>query len=116
MRRLLILAAAAAAAMGAARALSSLSPVQTEEAPAEASGQISWVDPQAGSFGLDTGEEEMEFAAGPGTAISRDGKPIPLEDVQPGDWVVSCTWRMSGEKRVCVRMEIQTPAEEEGLE
>jgi len=87
-----------------------------EDPPSEASGQISWVDPQAGAFGIETEEEELEFTVGPDTAIQRDGKAISLEQVQPGDWAVSCLWRLSGEKRLCLRLEIQTPPEEEGLE
>jgi len=87
------------------------------EAPdSETSGQISWVDPASGTFGLDTGESEMEFTIGPATVITRDRKPIPLENVQPGDWVVSCSYKLNGEKLLCLRLEIQTPSGEEGLE
>lgn len=86
------------------------------EPGAEASGQISWVDPQAGAFGLETDGEEMELRVGAGTVITRDGRPATLEDVQPGDWAVACTWRMEEGRRVCLRLEIQTPPEEEGLE
>ena len=87
-----------------------------EEPAAETSGQISWVDSESGTFGLESGESEMEFAVGPTTVITRDRQPIELESVQPGDWVVSCSYKLSGEKLLCLRLEIQTPSGEEGLE
>jgi hypothetical protein len=74
------------------------------------------VDPEAGAFGLDTGEREMEFLVGSDTVITRDRQPISLDHVQPGDWVVSCAYRLEADKLRCLRLEIQTPSGEEGLE
>lgn len=111
-----LLPALAAAGWAALGFLGPLPARSSEEPPAETSGLISWVDPQAGSFGLDTGEEELEFVIGPETVVTRDGRSVTLEEVQPGDWAAACTWRPSVEKRLCLRLEIQTPPEEEGLE
>ena len=91
-------------------------PALSEETPTEVSGQVSWVDPQAGAFGLSVNEEEMEFTVTPETVITRDAKTIALEDVQPGEWAAACSYRLSGEKHLCLRLEIQTPSGEEGFE
>jgi hypothetical protein len=82
----------------------------------ETSGQVSWVDPQARAFGIETDEQELEFVTDDATVILRDGKPSRLEEVQPGDWAAACVYRLRGDQRLCVRLEILTPPEEEGLE
>jgi hypothetical protein len=101
-------------ALAAAAALAS--PPEVEEPTSETSGQISWVDPQARAFGIEADEQEMEFATDEATVILRDGKPSRLEEVQPGDWAAACVYRLRGEQRLCLRLEILTPPEEEGLE
>jgi hypothetical protein len=91
-------------------------PAGTDEPTSETSGQISWVDPQARAFGIETDEQEMEFVVDEATVILRDGKPTRLDAVQPGEWAAACVYRLRGEQRLCVRLEILTPPEEEGLE
>lgn len=89
---------------------------ESDEPTSETSGQISWVDPQARAFGIETEDREMEFAVDDATVILRDGKPSRLDEVQPGEWAAACVYRLRGEQRLCVRLEILTPPEEEGLE
>jgi hypothetical protein len=97
-------------------ALFSLTPAHSQENDPEVTGYITWVDPDAEEFGIDTGGEELDFVVDDRTVILRDHLPATLEDVQPNDWVVSCVYRIHGSQRFCLRLEIETPPEEEGLE
>ncbi len=97
-------------------ALFSLPPAHSQESDLETTGHITWVDPQAEEFGIDSDGEELDFVIDDETVILRDHEPATLEDVQPNEWVVSCVYRLSGGQRLCIRLEIETPPEEEGLE
>ncbi|MCZ6777500.1 MAG: hypothetical protein V3U86_01355 [Acidobacteriota bacterium] len=93
--------------------LFSLTPAHADP---EITGHITWVDPDAEEFGIDSDGEELNFVVDDDTVILRDHQPATLEDVQPNEWVVSCVYRISNSRRLCIRLEIETPPEEEGLE
>ena len=96
--------------------LFSLTPAHSQDTDPEVTGHITWVDPDAEEFGIDSDGEELDFVVDADTVILRDHQLATLEDVQPNEWVVSCVSRVSGSRRLCIRLEIETPPEEEGLE